>query len=91
MAYLEREGTRVMDKFHREIFSLWKFKMKMVFVFMNLWDIVDGSEKTLSSNTDPKVLKEYQRHVKKAMFIIGPTWQTTHSRTSRVAKDMRRR
>ena len=31
----------------------------MLLTFINLWDIVDGSEETLPSNVDPKVLKEY--------------------------------
>ena len=33
--------------------------------------MVDGFEKVPPSNVDPKVLKEYQRCVKKAMSIIG--------------------
>jgi hypothetical protein len=37
---------------------------------VDLWDIVDGSEKVPPSNADPKVLMEYQRRVKKAMSII---------------------
>ena len=38
---------------------------------MDLWDIMDKSEKPLPSNADSKVLKDYQRRVKKAMSIIG--------------------
>jgi hypothetical protein len=38
---------------------------------MDLCNIVDKSEEPPPSNADPKVLKEYQRCVKKAMFIIG--------------------
>ena len=37
---------------------------------MDFWDIVDRSEKAPPSNADPKMLKEYQRRVKKAMSII---------------------
>jgi hypothetical protein len=29
MAYLESEAARIIDKFHGEKFSLWKFKMEM--------------------------------------------------------------
>ena len=43
----------------------------MWLAYMDLWDIVDRSEVPSPSNVDPKVLKDYQRHVKKAMFIIG--------------------
>ena len=39
--------------------------------FMDLLDIVDGSKNAPPSKEDPKVLKEYQRCVKKAMSIIG--------------------
>ena len=70
MAYLESEAVRVIDKFQGEKFSLWKFKMEMALASVDLWDIVDGSEKAPPSNADPKVLKEYQRRVKKAMSII---------------------
>jgi hypothetical protein len=70
MAYLESEAARIIDKFHGEKFSLWKFKMEMALASVDLWDIVDGSEKAPPSDADPKVLKEYQRRVKKAMSII---------------------
>ena len=60
-----------MDKFHVEKFNPWKFKMEMVLAFIDLWDIVDGSEKALSSDADPKVLKDYQIHIKKTISIIG--------------------
>ena len=71
MTYLESEAARVMDKYHGEKSSLWKFKMEMVLASVDLWDIVDGLEKAPPPNTDPKVLKEYQRRVKKVMSIIG--------------------
>ena len=38
---------------------------------MDLWNIMDGSEEPPPLNADSKVLKEYQRHVKKAMCTIG--------------------
>ena len=71
MAYLKSKGARIMDKFHKKKFSLWKFKMKMVLASMGLWGIVDGSKEAPPSNADSKVLKEYQRPIKKAMFITG--------------------
>ncbi|KAH8962822.1 hypothetical protein BDL97_05G121000 [Sphagnum fallax] len=71
MASFEGESARVIDKFNGENFSLWKFKMEMVLASMDLWEIVEGSEEAPPSNADPKIIKEYQRHVKKAMFIIG--------------------
>ena len=43
----------------------------MLLASMDLWDIVNKYEEPLPSNVDPKVLKEYERHIKKAMFIIG--------------------
>jgi hypothetical protein len=45
--------------------------MKELLTSMDIWDIVDGSEEPPPSNVDPKVLKEYQRHVNKVMFIIS--------------------
>ena len=38
---------------------------------MGFWDIVDKSKETPRSNADPKVLKNYQRCVKKVISIIG--------------------
>ncbi len=43
----------------------------MVLASMDLWEIVDGSEEAPPSNADPKIIKEYQRCVKKAMSIIS--------------------
>jgi hypothetical protein len=45
--------------------------MEMVLASMDLWEIVDGSEEAPPSNADPKIIKEYQRRVKKAMSIIS--------------------
>ena len=38
---------------------------------MDLWDIVDGYDKPPPFYVDPKVLKEHQRCIKKAMSIIS--------------------
>jgi hypothetical protein len=43
--------------------------MEIVLAFVDLWDIVDKSKKVPPSKADPKVLKEYQRRVKKTMSI----------------------
>ena len=52
MVYLESKGARVMDKFHREKFSLSKFIMEMVLASMDLWNIVDGFKKAPVCNAD---------------------------------------
>ncbi len=70
MASFEGESARVIDKFNGENFSLWKFKMEMVLASMDLWEIVEGSEEAPPSDADPKVIKDYQRRVKKAMSTI---------------------
>jgi hypothetical protein len=45
--------------------------MEMVLASMDLWKIVNGSVEAPPSNVDPKVIKEYHMHAKKAMSIIG--------------------
>jgi hypothetical protein len=69
MASFKSEAARIINKFNEGNFNLWRFKIRML-AFVNLWDIVDGSKETLPSNADPKVLKEYQRRIKKVMSII---------------------
>jgi len=71
MASFEGENARVIDKFNGENFNLWKFKMEMVLASMDLWAIMDGSEEAPPSKSDPKVIKEYQRHAKNAMSTIA--------------------
>ena len=43
----------------------------MVLASVDLWDIVDRSKKAPPTNANSKVLKKYQRRLKKAMSIIG--------------------
>jgi hypothetical protein len=43
----------------------------MLLASMDPWDIIDGSEEAPPSNADPKVKKEYERRVRKAMSVIG--------------------
>lgn len=71
MATFENESARVIDKFKGENFNLWKFKMEMVLASMDLWEIVDDTEEPPSFDEDPKVKKDYERRVKKAMSVIG--------------------
>lgn len=76
MTSLMSESVRIIDKFNAGKFNLWKFKIEMYLAYMNLWDIVDRSEEHSSSNVDPKVLNEYQKWIKKTMFVIGFNWWT---------------
>ena len=71
MTSFEGESAKIIDMFHEERFNLWKFKIEMLSAFIDLWDIIDRSEKASPSNADPKVMKEYVRHVRKAMSVIG--------------------
>jgi hypothetical protein len=71
MTSFESKATRIIDKFNGRKFNLWKFKIKILLASMDLWDIVDGCEEPPPSNADSKMLKEYQKRVKKDMFIIG--------------------
>jgi hypothetical protein len=43
----------------------------MLLASMDFWNIVNRSNEVASSNADPKVLKEYQRHVKQAISNIS--------------------
>lgn len=59
MASLEGENAKVIDKFNGEYFNLWKSKLKMGLISMDLWDIVAISKATLPSNDNLKVKKNY--------------------------------
>ena len=67
MPSFESKAARIIDNVNGRKFNLWKFKIEMLLVFMNLQDIVDKSYEPPPSNVDPKVLKEYQKRVRKAM------------------------
>ena len=71
MTSFKSEASRIIDKFNEWKFKFWKFKIKMLLASIDFWDIMDGSKEPLASNADLKMLKEYQRCVKKAMSIIG--------------------
>ena len=51
---------------------------------------MDGSEEPPLSNADPKVLKDYQKLIKKICPSSASTWRTTKLQSSRVAKDPER-
>ena len=70
MASFKSEATRIIKKFIGGNFNLWRLKIEMLLASMDLCDILDRSQETLPSNVDPKVLKEYQRHIKNVMSII---------------------
>jgi hypothetical protein len=90
MASFEGKSAKVIDKFNGENFNLWKFKMEMVLASVDLWEIVDRSKEAPPSDADPKVIKEYQRCVKKAMSTICITWWIVNFTISRGARDLRR-
>ena len=71
MASYEGEGPKVVDKFDGVNFHLWKFKMEMVMVQKELWEIVDGSEEPPHSTSDPRVMQAYKRKEKKAFAILA--------------------
>ena len=71
MATYESESARSIEKFNGENFSLWKFRMEMVLSSMDLWEIVDESEKPPLADADSKDIKEFNRRAKKALSIIG--------------------
>ena len=71
MATFESESARNIDKFNGENFGLWKFRMEMVLSSIDLWEILDESEKPPTADADAKEIKEYNRRAKKAMSIIG--------------------
>lgn len=71
MTSFKNEAVRIIDKFNGKKINVWKFIIKMLLAFMNLWDIVNGSEEPPPPNAYSKVVKKYQGRVKKAISIIG--------------------
>jgi hypothetical protein len=91
MTSFESKAAKIINNFNVGNLSLWKFKTKMLLAFIDLQDIVDRSEETPPSNLDSKVLKEYQRRIKRKQCpSSASTWQTINFCISRIAKDMRR-
>ena len=54
----ESEAARIFDMLNGGNFNVWKFRFKTSLAFIDLCNIIDGSEEILLSNEDPKVLKE---------------------------------
>ena len=72
MTSFDSKAAKIINNFNARNFNLWKFKIEMLLASsIDLQDIVDESEETPPSNADSKVLKKYQRRVKKTMSIIG--------------------
>ena len=61
MASSEGEGLWVIDKFNGENFTLWKFKMEMIFAEKDLWEIVESTEAAPPSTAVEKVKKAYEK------------------------------
>lgn len=69
MTSFDSEAVTLIDKFNGENFNLWKSKIRMLLASMDIWNIVDISEKTRPSDVDPKMLKKIPKTHKKVMFI----------------------
>ena len=57
MTSLEGDSAKVIDKFNRENFNIWKFKLEIMLALVDLWSIVDESKEAPPSNSDLKVTK----------------------------------
>lgn len=55
MASLKDEGARLIIKFYRENFNIWKIKLDIELDVIDAWSIVDEYEKPPCSNNDSKV------------------------------------
>ena len=71
MATFESKSARNIDKFNSENFGLWKFRMEMVLLSMDLQEIVEETGEPSAHDDDPNVIKEYNCHAKKALSVIG--------------------
>ena len=65
-------------------------QLKMGLASVDHWEIVDGFEATLPSKANPKMKKEYQRHVKKTMSIIAFNLEDNQLAHIGVIKDLAR-
>jgi hypothetical protein len=70
MALYESKTTRVVDKFNGDNFSLFKFKMEMILAEKDLWDIVVGTEKAPSIESDEKVISAFKKRERVAFCIL---------------------
>jgi hypothetical protein len=70
MVLYESEIARVVDKFNGDNFSLFKFKMEMILDEKDLWDIVEGTEKAPSIESDKKVISAFKKRERVAFRIL---------------------
>lgn len=60
MTSFKGHSARFIDKFKIENLNLWKFKLDIALVFMDLWCILIEYKETVPSNVDPKMKKKYE-------------------------------
>jgi hypothetical protein len=70
MALYESETPCVVDKFNGDNISLFKFKMEMILDEKDLWDIVEGTEKAPSNESDEKVISAFKKRERVAFRIL---------------------
>ena len=70
IASFKNEAAIIIDKFNERNFNVWKSKIKILLVSINLWNIVNRSKEAPPSNADPKVKKENHMRVKNTLSII---------------------
>lgn len=70
MASNEGKVFITVDKFGGKNFSLYRFKLKMMFSTKNLWKIVEGSQAPPISTTRDEVKNVHKRRCKNAFAII---------------------
>ena len=70
MAASGGDGVRIIDKFTRENFGMWKFNMEMILAEKDLWAVVDGSEEPPSADADVTTKKVFDRKEMKAFALI---------------------
>ena len=91
IGFFESKANKIIDKFIGGEFNLYNFKIKILLASMDLWHIVNISVEPPPFNVDFKVLKKYQRCVKKTMFIIGLNLadnQLTHIKSCKIFAKM---
>ena len=71
MASYEGESLKIVDKFRGDNFHVWKAKMELLLSTLDLWEIVDESEKAPGEEASSKVKKDYYKREKKALGTIA--------------------
>ena len=78
MAYLDSERTQNHEKIQQTDIKPSKIQNEDGFGFHGPLGHCKWIENAPPSNTDPKMLKIYQRHVKKPYPSSASTWRTTN-------------